>query len=147
KKKKRKKEKKRKKKKKTNGKKRDARKKGTAKKRKPKKKKPKKRKKKKKRKKRKKRKKEKEKKRMEHVAADSASLYAFGLRSTQAVFVQEALSIVIEPAFALLMSWLELPDDTRAARSHVSMYRVTRALFRFVASLLILRFCAVVWIP
>jgi hypothetical protein len=83
---------------------------------------------------------------MEQVTADSESLYAFGLRSTQAVFVQEALSIVIEPAFALLMSWLELPDDTRAARSHVSMYRVTRALFRFVASLLILRLSAVVWI-
>ena len=78
------------------------------------------------------------------VTADSVSLYAFGLRSTQAVFVQEALSIVIEPTFALLMSWLELPDDTRASRSHVSMYRITRALFRFVASLLILRFCGII---
>ena len=76
---------------------------------------------------------------MGHIAADATSLYAFGIRSSQAVFVQEALSIVIEPAFAILMSWLELPDDTRAARSHVSMYRVTRALFRFVASILILR--------
>ena len=85
--------------------------------------------------------------RMDQVTADSVSLYAFGLRSTQAVFVQEALSIVIEPAFALLMSWLELPDDTRAVRSHVSMYRITRALFRFVASLLILRFCGIVAMP
>jgi hypothetical protein len=76
---------------------------------------------------------------MDHIAADAASLYAFGIRSTQAVFVQEALSIVIEPVFALLMSWLELPDDTRAARAHVSMYRVTRALFRFVASIMLLR--------
>jgi hypothetical protein len=78
---------------------------------------------------------------MENISADSLSLYAFGVRSTQAVFVQESLSIVIEPVFALLMSWLDLPDDTRAARSHVSMYRITRALFRFVASILILRMC------
>jgi hypothetical protein len=51
---------------------------------------------------------------------------------------------VIEPTFALLTGWLELPDDTRASRSHVSMYRITRALFRFVASLLILRFCGII---
>ena len=84
---------------------------------------------------------------MEPVSADSVSLYAFGVRSSQAVFVQEALSIVIEPIFAILMSWLDLPDDTRAARSHVSMYRVTRALFRFIASILILRLFGLLAFP
>jgi hypothetical protein len=62
------------------------------------------------------------------------SIYTFGLRTSQAIFAQDLISLTAEPLFDRIMRALSLTEEDDEAT-----YRALRVIFRFVLAIALLR--------
>jgi hypothetical protein len=69
-------------------------------------------------------------------AASLKSVYSFGIRTSQAIFVQDVISLFAEPLFdgVVLVAGIEDSIDP-------TVYRALRVLFRFIVAIASIR-CA-----
>ena len=67
-------------------------------------------------------------------AASLSSVYAFGIRTSQAIFVQDIISLFAEPLFDSVVSTAGIADTIDP-----TVYRALRVLFRFVVAIASLR--------
>jgi hypothetical protein len=67
-------------------------------------------------------------------AASLTSVYAFGIRTSQAIFVQDIISLFAEPLFDSVVATAGIADTIDP-----TVYRALRVLFRFVVAIASLR--------
>lgn len=67
-------------------------------------------------------------------AASLSSVYAFGIRTSQAIFVQDIISLFAEPLFDSVVATAGIADTIDP-----TVYRALRVLFRFVVAIASLR--------
>ena len=67
-------------------------------------------------------------------AASLTSVYAFGIRTSQAIFVQDIISLFAEPLFDRVVATAGIADSVDP-----TVYRALRVLFRFVVAIASLR--------
>ena len=69
--------------------------------------------------------------------ASVASIYTFGLRTTQAIFVQDVITLSAEPLFDRIVAAVGLSEE-----EDPMTHRVLRVIFRFVLAIAGLRVLA-----
>ncbi len=70
----------------------------------------------------------------EPATASFASVYSFGIRTSQAIFVQDVISLFAEPLFDRVVAAVGIDDSVAPL-----MYRVMRVLFRFLVAVASIR--------
>ena len=90
------------------------------------------------------------------ATASLASVYAFGIRTSQAIFVQDTISLFADPLFERLVAALGIDEragcsgsngsngnngnnDSTATGAAALFYRALRVLFRFLVAIVSIR--------
>ena len=77
----------------------------------------------------------------EPATASLASVYEFGIRTSQAIFVQDTISLFADPLFERVVAALGIEDADGSCTSTGTLYRALRVLFRFIVAIASIR-CA-----